>query len=212
MGMTNATMRRGTPNSVMRCMASGSAASEEVVVKAMIAGSLTARTKRRSGIRASHAAGTRATSANTMRAPYSVATRRPRFLSTWIPLWLTVTAMAAPMPIGANRMTIPTNLNITSASPSANPSIASLGRPRTWVSAIAKSAAQNTTWSTSLSAAASKKLLGTICSRNPPKVVGAGVGMAALGSGAGRITPTPGRVRLTAMRPMASATVVISQK
>ena len=46
-----------------------------------------------------------------------------------MPLWLTVTAMAAPMPIGANRMTMPTNLNITSISPSQNPSIDSLGLP-----------------------------------------------------------------------------------
>ena len=45
-----------------------------------------------------------------------------------------------------------------------------------------------------------------------PKVVGAALGMAALGSGAGRTTPTPGRVMLTAIRPTASATVVISQK
>ena len=136
----------------------------------------------------------------------------PRFLSTPIPLWLTVTAIAAPMPIGAYRMTMPTNLNITSASPSQNPSIASLGLPRTWVSAMAKRMAQKTTCSTSLSAAASKKLWGTMCSRKPPKVVGAALGMPAFGSGAGRITPTPGRVMLTAMSPMASATVVISQK
>ena len=103
-----------------------------------------------------------------------------------MPLWLTVTAIAAPMPIGAYRMTIPTNLYITSASPSQNPSIASLGFPRTCVSAIAKRVAQKTTCSTSLSAAASKKLRGTTCSRKPPKVVGAALGMAALGSGAGQ--------------------------
>ena len=69
MGITNATMRRGTPNSVIRCIASGSAASEEVVVNAMIAGSFTARMNRRSGIRAISAAGTSATSANTTSAP-----------------------------------------------------------------------------------------------------------------------------------------------
>ena len=85
-------------------------------------------------------------------------------------------------------------------------------RPRTWVSAMAKSVAQNTTCSTSLSAAASKRLRGTMCSRKPLKVVGAGLGIGALGSSGGRITPTPGRVMLTAMRPMASAMLVISQK
>jgi hypothetical protein len=39
--------------------------------------------------------------------------------------------MAAPIPIGANFMTMPVNLNIVSARPSANPSITSLGRPFT---------------------------------------------------------------------------------
>ena len=109
--------------------------------------------------------------------------------------------MAAPMPIGANRITIATNLNITSMSPSQKPSMASLGLPFTLVSAMANSVAQKTTWSTSLLAAASKKLRGTMCSRNPLKVVGAAAGMGALGSGGGRTTPTPGRVRLTAIEP-----------
>ena len=75
-----------------------------------------------------------------------------------------------------------------------------------------KSVAQNTTCSTSLCAAASKKLCGTTCSRKPPKVVGAAFGIGAFGSGAGSTTPTPGRVMFTAIRPMASAMVVISQK
>ena len=109
-------------------------------------------------------------------------------------------------------MTIPTNLNITSISASQTPSITSFGRPRTWVSAMANRVAQKTTCSTSLPAAASKKLWGTTCSRKPAKVVGAALGMTALGSRVGRITPMPGRVRLTAMSPTASATVVISQK
>ena len=41
--MTNETMRRGTPKSIIRCMARGRAASDDVVVNAMTAGSLTAR-------------------------------------------------------------------------------------------------------------------------------------------------------------------------
>ena len=47
-----------------------------------MAGSLTARTNRRSGIRAMSATGTSATRANTISAPYSVATSSPRFRST----------------------------------------------------------------------------------------------------------------------------------
>ena len=86
----------------MRCIASGSAASDDVVVNAMSAGSLTAaRRTAGCGMRAMSAAGTSATSAKTISAPYSVSTSLPRFTSTSMPLWPTVTAMAAPMPIGA---------------------------------------------------------------------------------------------------------------
>ena len=87
-----------------------------------------------------------------------------------------------------------------------------MGRPFTWVSAIAKSVAQNTTWSTSFRAAASKKLLGHDVLQEPAEGRRRAFGMGALGSGGGRITPTPGRTRLPAMSPIASATVVISQK
>ena len=177
-----------------------------------MAGSLTARTNRRSGIRAMSAIGISATRANTISAPYSVATRSPRFRSTEIPLWLTVTAMAAPTPIGAYFMTMPTKRNITWVSPSQNSSIVSRGLPRTWASAMPNSVAQKTTWSTSFSAAAWKKLVGTMCSRNPPNVVGAALGIGALGSGGGRITPTPGWVMCTAVSPITSATAVMSQK
>jgi len=103
-------------------------------------------------------------------------------------------------------------LNITSINPSQKPSIASLGRPRTWLSAMPKRVAQKTTWSTSLWVAASKKLWGTMCSRNPLKFVGAPLGRGALGSGAGSTTPTPGRVRCTAARPMTRAIAVMTQK
>ena len=45
-----------------------------------------------------------------------------------------------------------------------------------------------------------------------PIGIGAALGIGALGSGGGRTTPTPGRVRFAAVSPMTSATVVISQK
>lgn len=119
--------------------------------------------------------------------------------------------MAAPMPIGAKRMMMATNLNITSATPSAKARIASLGRPLTWVSAMAKSTLQNTAWSTSFRVAASKKLWGTTCSRKEPNVISPGGG-GALGSAGGSTTPTPGCTRLPATSPIASAIVVMIQK
>ena len=147
------------------------------MVKAMIAGSLTARTNRRSGIRAMSAAGTSATSANTISAPYSVATSRPRFRSTWIPLWLTVTAIAAPMPIGAYFMTMPTNLNITSVSPSQNPSIDSCGLPRTWRERDGEQRGpEDHLEHLVLAPRPRRSCWGTMCSRNPPNVVGRGLG------------------------------------
>ena len=76
---------------------------------------------------------------------------------------------------------------------------------------MAKSALQNTTWSTSLWAAASKKLWGTTCSRKEPKVISP-LGGGALGSAGGRTTPTPGCTRFPASSPIASAIVVITQK
>jgi hypothetical protein len=68
-GTTNATILRGTPSSIIRSIATGSAASDDVVVKAMMAGSFTARTKRRMGTRLSRATGSKATKAKTISAP-----------------------------------------------------------------------------------------------------------------------------------------------
>ncbi len=120
--------------------------------------------------------------------------------------------MAAPMPMGAYFMMIVTSLNVTSAIPSVRPSIISFGLPVTWVRAMPNSVAQKTTCRTSLFAAASKKLWGTMWFMKPAKVVGAACGMAVFGSGGGRMTPTPGRLRLPAVSPMASAMKVMNQK
>ena len=97
-------------------------------------------------------------------------------------------------------MMMATNLNITSATPSAKARIASLGRPVTWVSAMAKSALQNTTCSTSFRAAASKKLWGTTCSRKEPNVISP-FGCGALGSGGGRIDAHAGLHQVAGEQP-----------
>ena len=139
----------------MFSIAFGNAASEEVLANAISAGSFTIWKKARIGTRAISAAGTSATRTNTTSAPYSVSTSLPRFTRT-------------PMPLcPAYFMTMPVNLNIVSASPPQKPSMASLGPPRTWESATAKRMEKKTIWSTSLLTAASKKLWGTMCSRNP---------------------------------------------
>ena len=68
-GNTNETMRLGTPNSIIFLNASGNAASDDVVVNAMMAGSLTALMNRRIGIRASNATGSSTTNTKTINAP-----------------------------------------------------------------------------------------------------------------------------------------------
>lgn len=57
MGITNATMGRGTPNFSITSIARGNAASELVVAKAIEAGSATARMNFRTGIFAIHITG-----------------------------------------------------------------------------------------------------------------------------------------------------------
>ena len=104
---------------------------------------------------------------STISAPYSVSTSTPRLRSTPNPLLPTVTAMAAPMPNGANFITIPTNLNITSLRLSHAVSMNVFAGPCTWDSATAKMIAKKTIWSTSFFDAASKKLCGTVCSITP---------------------------------------------
>jgi len=128
-GITNATIRRGTPIASIDCIANGSAASEEVVENAINAGDLTARRKRRIGTLNNQAIGSSTTRKNTAKAPYKVRISFPRFRSTPKPLWPTVTAIAAPIPNGANRITIIVNLNITSASPSQAARTTSFERP-----------------------------------------------------------------------------------
>src|ERR1700694_2573818 len=100
--------------------------------------------------------------------------------------------------MGANFMTIAVNLNITSASPSQNPSTTSLGRPRTCDKPTANSTDQNTTWSTWFWTAASKKLCGTICSRMLANVGCSPPVTGAPSAGGGGVTPTPGRITVEA--------------
>ena len=69
MGITNATMRRGTPIASMCSIAVGSAASEDAVEKAISAGSFTARRNRPSGTFASHATGSNTATPKTTSAP-----------------------------------------------------------------------------------------------------------------------------------------------
>jgi len=143
-----------------------------------------------------------------------VSTNFPRFDSTPRPPCPTVAAIAAPIPIGANFITSPVNLNMTSATPSQNPSMTSLGRPFTCDSASANSTAQKTICSTSLCTAASKKLCGTICSSTVVSVGCSprGEWMGAPAAGGGRRTPSPGRTRFTASKPTPSARVVTTSK
>src|SRR5688572_26725875 len=68
-GITNETMGRGTPNFVMFSIAVGSAASLLVVLKAMIAGSFTARMNALMGILRKYITGTNAKRAKTTSAP-----------------------------------------------------------------------------------------------------------------------------------------------
>ena len=124
-----------------------------------------------------------------------------------------VVAMAAPMPNGANAMTMPTNLNITSDSDSQKSSITCLGFPLTRESPTAKRIAKNTIWSTSFFAAASKKLDGTMCSITPVNVTFVCANSVPFSAVAvARFTPTPGLTRFTASSPIARAIVVTTSK
>ena len=123
--------------------------------------------------------------------------------------------MAAPIPIGAYAMTIPTNLNITSLIACRPPSTIDLDWPSTRDRATAKMIAKKTICSTSFCAAASKKLCGTVCSRTEAKVgvLAANAWNSSVLPVAGAIErPRPGFTRLTAINPIASAAVVTTSK
>ena len=121
--------------------------------------------------------------------------------------------MAAPIPNGANFITMPTNLNITSLRLSQNDSITAFPGPCTCESATAKIMAKKTTWSTSFFAAASAKLCGTVCSRTPENVVFTFASSTPVSAVAlARVTPAPGFTRFTATRPTTSAKVVTTSK
>src|SRR2546427_9149637 len=197
--MTKATMRRGTPIASIRYIALGSAASDDAVEKAISAGSFTAARNAPRGTRASRATGYSTTSPNTTRAMYSVRTTMARFCSFLSPPgWPTVTARAAATANGANFMTIPVNLNITSATASQNASIVSLDRPRTCVRPIANSTDQKTICSISLRAAASKKLCGTRCSSTVANVTGSAAAGVAATAAPAAVYPQPGFRTVTA--------------
>ena len=110
------------------------------------------------------------------------------------------------------RMTMSVNLNITSFSDSKNFSSGSRFAAGTWVSAMAKSTVKKTTCSTSFFAAASKKLVGTVCSSTPDRVVGVLANCCPASAEPASTTPTPGLATLTATRPTRSATVVTTSK
>ena len=115
--------------------------------------------------------------------------------------------------MGANAITMPTNLNITSESDPQKSSITCFALPFTRDSPTANRMAKNTICSTSLCAAASKKLCGTMCSITPVNVTfvcANSVPFVAVS--AARFTPTPGLTRFTAIRPIARAAVVTSSK
>ncbi len=195
-------------------MASGSAASDDAVVNAMSHGSFTAAKNRRIGTLNSSATGSKTARAKITSEPYNASTSTASLRSTSMPLVPTVTAIAAPMPMGANAITSPVNLNITWDKPSQNESIVLLAVPAgTCDSATAKMIAKNTICSTSLFAAASKKLCGTVCSMtllNVACVVESPAVWAAFAPP--RSTPTPGFTTFTTMSPTASASVVTISK
>ena len=129
------------------------------------------------------------------------------------PPFATVTAIAAPMPKGANDITSPTNLNITSDSDSLALNMKRLLSPCTRDSATPKRMAKKTTCSTSFFAAASKKLCGTVCSMTPENVILVLANCCAASVDAPpSVMPRPGFTMLTASSPTTRARVVTTSK
>src|SRR6185503_17946515 len=125
-------------------MAIGSAASDDAVENAINHGSLIARQNRPTGILNPSAIGGSTSTMNAKTAPYSVSTSTPRWRSTPKPLRDVVTAIAAPMPIGAYAITMSTNLNITCDRLSQALSMNVLAGPCTRDTATAKMIEKNT--------------------------------------------------------------------
>ena len=207
-------MRRGTPNFSIAVIACGNAASDDAVVNAISHGSRTDFQNFAIGMRMMIATGTSTTSTNTINDTYNVPTSLARLSITPSPLLPTVTPIAAPIPIGAYAITMPTNLNITSLSDCSQSSMIFLDGPSTRASATAKMIAKKTICSTSLLAAASKKLCGTVCSSTDAKVgvLAANALNSSLPPADVSCTPTPGFTQFTAIRPIASAAVVTISK
>src|SRR4026208_562766 len=110
-----------------------------------------------------------------------------------MPLFPTVTAIAAPIPNGATYITTPHKLNNISIRLSQNPSMICFGFVGTLVSATAKMIDQNTMRSTSPLAAAATTPAGTACSISPCAVILVAVGTAAVAvESVGSVIPTPG--------------------
>ena len=118
--------------------------------------------------------------------------------------------IAAPTPYGANFITKPVSLNIVSESASQS---RTTGRPRSPIdaTAIAKSSAKTTICSTSFSASAFTMLVGTIETRWSCVVrctAFAVISFVSFVISVARLTPSPGRTRFTAKRPITSASSV----
>ena len=84
--MTKATILLGTPKAIIFLNASGNAASDEVVVNAISAGSLMAFRNCLTGIRATSITGRKTRRIKTASAPYNVRTSLPRLINTDKPL------------------------------------------------------------------------------------------------------------------------------
>ena len=104
-GITKATILRGTPYASIASMERGNAASLVLVANAIVAGSATALRNSRSGSRASSSAGSIASSAKSAIEMYSVSASLPRFSITPSPDCATVYASAAATPTGAYSIT-----------------------------------------------------------------------------------------------------------
>ena len=121
--------------------------------------------------------------------------------------------IAAPMPIGAYIITSPTIRNTTSATLSKNPSMTTRRSAVTRVSAMANRIANTTTCRTSLLAAASTMLCGTMCSSTAPTEVWcAAKSVPVVADAWDNDTPVPGCSRFPARSPTTSANVVTASK
>ncbi len=209
--MTKATISRGTPSASIDSIARGKAASELVVLNAIVAGSATALMNRRTGTLNNHATGSRTPTRNTAIATYMVAISLIRLKTAPNPVLATVYAIAPAIPKGASSMTMLVNLNITSARLSAKVSRGRRFSSRTIASAMPNTIEKTTICNTWFSATDLAMFSGNAC-RMMSDAVGLTVGSFSVAAAAGSWTPTPALLRLIATRPMSSARVVTISK